>query len=169
MTNHQLRSARPRWPARLGGTALSAAAVLGGAAALVVRQARKAERDKPPAGRFLHIAGVRLHYLECGEGPPLLLLHGNGSMVQDFAISGILERLARRYRVIAVDRPGYGYTSRPRSRRWTSVAQAELVHEALVRLGVSGAIVVGHSWGTLVALSLALDHPTDVRSLGSAI
>jgi pimeloyl-ACP methyl ester carboxylesterase len=132
---------------------------------MVARRARKAERDDPPAGCFLDIEGVNLHYLDRGEGPPLLLLHGNGAMVQDFEISGIFERLARRYRVIAVDRPGFGHTHRPRWRRWTPAAQAELVHKALVRLGIDRAVVIGHSWGTLVALSLALDHPTDVRSL----
>ena len=103
--------------------------------------------------------------MERGEGPPLVLLHGNGAMVQDFEISGIIERLAQRYRVIAVDRPGFGHTNRPRSRSWTPAAQAELVHKALVHLNIKQAIVVGHSWGTLVALSLALDHPADVRSL----
>ncbi|HJU17094.1 MAG TPA: alpha/beta hydrolase, partial [Stellaceae bacterium] len=135
------------------------------AALLVAWRARRAERDRPPPGRFLEIAGVRLHYLERGAGPPLLLLHGNGAMVQDFAISGILEPLVRRYRVIAVDRPGFGYTNRPRSQVWTPAAQAELVHEALHRLGIDQAVVVGHSWGTLVALALALDYPADVKSL----
>ena len=44
----------------------------------------KAERDNPPGGRFLEVNGVRLHYVERGEGQPLVLLHGNGSMIQDF-------------------------------------------------------------------------------------
>src|SRR5258708_8316383 len=86
-------------------------------------------------------------------------------MLQDFETSGILARLAQRYRVIAVDRPGFGHTSRPRSQMWTPKAQADLVHKALFQLDVQQAIVVGHSWGTLVALSLALDHPADIRSL----
>ena len=147
------------------GVAGLTAAVLGTAALLVARRARRAERDNPPAGRFLDIEGVRLHYLERGKGPPLVLLHGNGAMLQDFEISGTIERLAQRYRVIAVDRPGFGHTNRPRSRIWTSAAQADLVHKALVRLGIDHAIIVGHSWGTLVALSLAVYHPADVHSL----
>ena len=150
---------------RLGGAALTAAAILGTTALVNARRARQAERNNPPTGHFLDIGGVGLHYLERGEGPPLVLLHGNGVMVQDFEISGIIERLAQRYRVIAVDRPGFGHTNRPRSRSWTPAAQAEVVHKALVHLNIKQAIVVGHSWGTLVALSLALDHPADVRSL----
>ncbi len=160
------RSRNYSWlPTGLAGAGLAAAALLGTTALLVARRARRAERDNPPAGHFLDIEGVHLHYLERGEGPPLVLLHGNGAMLQDFEISGILAPLAQRYRVIAVDRPGFGHTSRPRSQMWTPKAQADLVHRALIELEVEQAIVVGHSWGTLVALSLALDHPADVRSL----
>jgi pimeloyl-ACP methyl ester carboxylesterase len=166
MMNRHFRLPKQGWfSMRRAGAALGAASTLGSLAVWISRRARKAERDNPPAGCFLDIEGVRLHYLDRGEGPPLLLLHGNGAMVQDFVISGILERLARHYRVIAVDRPGFGHTNRPRSRIWTPAAQAELVRKALVRLGIERAVVVGHSWGTLVALALALDHPADVRSL----
>jgi pimeloyl-ACP methyl ester carboxylesterase len=86
-------------------------------------------------------------------------------MVQDFEISGIFDRLGQRCRVIAFDRPGFGHTNRPRSKTWTPAAQAELMHRALTQLGVQQAIVVGHSWGTLVAVSPALDYPADVGSL----
>jgi pimeloyl-ACP methyl ester carboxylesterase len=160
------RSRNYSWlPTGLAGAGLTAAAVLGTTALLVARRARRAERENPPTGRFLDIEGVHLHYLERGEGPPLVLLHGNGAMARDFEISGILERLAQRYRVIAIDRPGFGHTNRPSSQTWTPTAQAELIHQALIQLGIRQAIVVGHSWGTLVALSLALDHPADVPSL----
>ena len=144
---------------------LTAAAVLATSAGVTAWRARAAELQHPPAGEFLEIDGVRLHYVERGAGPALVLLHGNGAMTEDFAISGILDRLAQHYRVIAIDRPGFGHTTRPRPRIWTAQVQAELVHAALARLGVAQAIVVGHSWGTLAALSLALDHPADVRSL----
>jgi hypothetical protein len=48
--------------------------------------AQKAVRDNPPQGQFLEINGVRLHYIERGAGEPLVLLHGNGSMIQDFDV-----------------------------------------------------------------------------------
>jgi pimeloyl-ACP methyl ester carboxylesterase len=74
-------------------------------------------------------------------------------------------RAAEHYRVIAFDRPGFGYSERPRSTIWTPQAQARLLRHALQELGVDSAIVLGHSWGTLVALSMALDAPDFVRGL----
>lgn len=126
---------------------------------------RRAEVDNPPRGRFIDVDGVRLHYIERGSGPTLVLLHGNGVSASDFENSGLLDKAAEHYRVIAFDRPGFGYSERPRSRVWTPQAQARLLHHALQEIGVDAAIVLGHSWGTLVALSMALDVPGFVRGL----
>jgi pimeloyl-ACP methyl ester carboxylesterase len=141
------------------------ALLLGSTAILVYFVAHVSERRNPPIGRFLDVDGVRLHYLERGQGPPLVLLHGNGTMIQDFVVSGLLDAAAADHRVIAFDRPGFGYSSRPRNRIWTPHAQARLIHDALRQLGVNRAVVLGHSWGTLVAIALAVNHPHTVRSL----
>ncbi len=134
--------------------------------ALVNRQlARNAERRNPPQGRFLEIDGVRLHYVERGRGEPLVLLHGNGSMIQDFASSGLLDEAAKTYRVIVFDRPGYGHTSRPRGRLWSPAAQADLIHKALEELDAIPAIVLGHSWGASVAVALGLRRDSGVKAL----
>lgn len=132
----------------------------------VIYRTRKTERANPPLGKFMNVDGVRLHYVERGQGQPLVLLHGNGSMMQDFDISGLVELASADYRVIVFDRPGYGYSSRPRGIRiWNPKAQAQLLRKALQRLQVERPVVVGHSWGTLVALALALEYPAHVRSL----
>ena len=155
-------NSKSKLPALLALGAVAAAVI----AALAVRsQARRAERENPPTGQFIEVDGVRLHYMDRGRGEPVVLLHGNGSMAQDFDLSGVLDIAAGRYRVIAFDRPGYGHSARPRDRLWTPDAQAKVLHEALVRLGVERPIVVGHSWGTLVALALSLRYPEDVKSL----
>lgn len=127
--------------------------------------ARRAETSTPPAGKFIEINGVRLHYVDRGTGPAVVLLHGNGVMLQDFEASGVLGLAAESHRVIAFDRPGFGYSERPRSRIWTPEAQAELLSHALAQIGVKKAVVVGHSWGTMVALAMALNHPDAVRGL----
>src|SRR3984957_10745190 len=68
--------------------------------------AQKAERNTPPIGKFIDVGGVRLHYIERGSGEPLVLLHGNGSMIQDFESSGLIDLAAKDFRVIVFDRPG---------------------------------------------------------------
>ncbi len=129
------------------------------------RLARKAERDNPPAGRFLNVNGVRLHYVERGSGEPIVLLHGNGSMIQDFESSGLIALAAKKYRVIAFDRPGYGHTDRPRGTLWTPEAQADLIRAALAQIGIVRATVLGHSWGCSVAVALAHKYPCMVGGL----
>jgi pimeloyl-ACP methyl ester carboxylesterase len=148
-----------------GAGAAAAGAVLGGAALLNRSRAKQAERDNPPIGSFVTVDGVKLHYLEQGQGTPLVLLHGNGSMIEDWIVSGLFDRLAETHRVIAFDRPGFGHSERPRSRIWTPTAQAALIAGALKELKVQRAKVVGHSFGTLVAVAMALDHPELVSEL----
>jgi pimeloyl-ACP methyl ester carboxylesterase len=157
-------------PLRAGASkavAVAAGVVAVGAAAAVLNHwlGRRAERRNPPLGQFMTVKGVRLHYVDRGTGAALVLLHGNGSMVEDFQSSGLLDQAARKYRVLAFDRPGFGHSSRPRDRSWTPAAQADLIAAALAEIGISSAMVLGHSWGNLVAVALALRHPRLVRSL----
>lgn len=127
--------------------------------------ARWAERRHPPKGKFIEANGARLHYSDRGSGRPVVLIHGNVVTGDDYNTSGVAERLSGRYRVVVFDRPGFGHSDRPRGRLWTAAEQADAIHEALSRLGVGPAVVVGHSWGTLVALALAERHPAAVSGL----
>jgi pimeloyl-ACP methyl ester carboxylesterase len=126
-----------------------------------------AERNNPPIGTFTECDGVRLHYLDRGDpaAPCVVLFHGNGSMIQDFTISGLVDLLARRNRVLCFDRPGFGYSQRPRSRIWTATAQADLFVKALNQLGARNPVVLGHSWGALVAIAVGLRNDYPVRGL----
>jgi pimeloyl-ACP methyl ester carboxylesterase len=149
-----------------------AAAIVAGAAtalaatAIVNSQlAKKAHRDNPPQGRFLEIDGVRLHLVERGHGRPLVLFHGNGSMIEDFESSGLIDLAAGNYRVIVFDRPGFGHSLRPRNVVWTPEVQADLFMKALDLLEVKRAIVLGHSSGASVAVALATRHPSFVEAL----
>ncbi|QIE29623.1 alpha/beta fold hydrolase [Caballeronia sp. SBC2] len=151
-------------PGKAGAIAAAAtAAVL--TALWVQHRARKAERENPPVGRFVEVDGVRLHYIEKGQGAAVVLLHGNTVYLQDFIGSGLFDRLAENHRVIAFDRPGFGYSERPRNRVWTAQAQAVLLKKALAKIDVERPVLVGHSWGTLVALGMAVDAPSFVRGL----
>jgi pimeloyl-ACP methyl ester carboxylesterase len=146
-----------------GAGAAGAAAV--GAAAFNAVRARRAEESNPPVGSFVEVDGVRLHYLERGAGPLIVLLHGNGTMIQDWLGSGLFEALARTNRVIAFDRPGFGHSDRPRTTIWTPAAQAKLIAAALAVMGEGPATVVGHSFGTMVAAELGLGHPGTASAL----
>ena len=86
----------------VGPAVLGTAAALGAAALYTNKMTRDAERETPPIGRFLEVDGVRLHYIEQGQGEPLVLIHGNGTLIQDFTVNGLVDRLSRRYRVMNV-------------------------------------------------------------------
>ena len=126
-----------------------------------------ARRRHPPLGKFIELEGVKLHYIERGppDGPVLAMLHGNGTLLQDLMLSGIVDAAAQKFRVICFDRPGFGHSSRPRSVIWSADRQGQLFCDALSRIGVSETVVLGHSWGTLVALAMAARNSRLVRGL----
>jgi pimeloyl-ACP methyl ester carboxylesterase len=146
-------------------TALTCVAALGALALVNHAAARRAERKHPPKGSFIEVDGVRLHYTDRGTGQPVVLVHGNAVTGADYDTSGVADLLLETHRVVIFDRPGFGHSERPRGRAWTAMEQAELLHQALKQLGIERPIVVGHSWGAIVALSLAVRHPDDTAGL----
>jgi pimeloyl-ACP methyl ester carboxylesterase len=153
--SNQPSSASTPW--LIGGAVATAAGI---AAAVYNRgKTRQAEAQTPRAGALIEVEGTKLHYLRAGSGPPVVLLHGNGVMLQDWLASGVFEELTKTHEVIAFDRPGFGYSERPRSIIWTPQTQAAAIAKALARLELTDVTVVGHSFGTLVALALGLEHP----------
>jgi pimeloyl-ACP methyl ester carboxylesterase len=154
----------------LGGPApvlLLVLAVALGTAALVLFTAVigfVVQRCLPPRGAFIEVAGERIHWLEQGQGPPLLLIHGLCGQIGNFTHS-LVERLASDHRVIVFDRPGSGHSSRARNADGSLVQQAALVAELIRVLGLERPTVVGHSLGGAIALMLALNHPASVRTL----
>jgi pimeloyl-ACP methyl ester carboxylesterase len=156
---------RRRWVDGRGPVILAGvAAALAGTALVVNWQARRIEQKHPPVGNFVTVNGVRLHYLEAGEGPPVVLLHGNASMLNDVAL-GILGPLSERHRVIAFDRPGFGYSERPKHRVWTPEVQAALFHDAFRALGIDRPVLYGHSFGAVVAMAFAVTYPAAIRGV----
>ena len=141
----RLRRSVPRRRTTNSTSIVAASVAIGVLAAIALLNqhlARKAERENPPSGRFLEVTGVRLHYVERGTGDPVVLLHGNGSMIQDFESSGLIDLVAKDYRVIVFDRPGFGHSDRPPNVVWTPDAQAELIKLALAQLGISNLLAL---------------------------
>jgi pimeloyl-ACP methyl ester carboxylesterase len=125
------------------------------------------ERAYPPAGRFVAVTGGRLHVLELGvaDGMPVVLLHGASGNLQDMRLA-LGDLLAKRHRVILIDRPGHGWSDRPGGDEDISPnRQAALIGEALDRLGARRAIIVGHSFAGAVVTAFALAYPDRVAGL----
>lgn len=123
------------------------------------------ERRHPPLGAFVDVDGQRLHYVMAGEGPPLILLHGASSNLRDLH-SRLLPLLTPHYRVIAFDRPGYGYSERPAD--WPDPADiARRVLDGAAQLGVERPLLVGHSWSGSVVMAALVEMPE--RIAGGAL
>ena len=146
---------------------LSVAVVLAVCACVTLAGTWAIERGYPPSGRFVDVDGGRLHIVEMGppDAPPVLLLHGASGNLGDIRMA-LGERLAAKYRVIVVDRPGHGWSDRPDgSADAAPMRQAELIHQALTRIGITKAILVGHSWSGALATAYALAFPDAVSGL----
>ena len=133
---------------------------------------KAAEAACPPIGRFLEIDGptgaIRLHYVDKGPTepqpkdaparPPIFMVHGLSGSLRHFSAT-ILDDLARDHRVIAVDRPGMGYSDPPPGGPFGLQAQAETLDVLLTKLSAAPPLVIGHSLGGSVGLALALLRP----------
>jgi pimeloyl-ACP methyl ester carboxylesterase len=137
---------------------------LGGALALITRSAvRRAERIAPPLGHFRDVPGGRLHYTDTGKGPGVVLIHGLGGNLRNFAPE-LVDHLALSYRVIAVDRPGAGYSTADGVLP-DLPGQAAMI-AALVRgLDLGPVTLVGHSLGGALSLALVEAQPDLVAAL----
>jgi pimeloyl-ACP methyl ester carboxylesterase len=129
-----------------------------------------AEQLADPDGQFIAVNGLRVYTRSMGQGAPaLVLLHGLGSSTVSW--DDVAGALASRHRVISLDRPGFGLTSRPMRGEWSGAspygadAQADLIVGLLDTLNVRQAILVGHSAGGTIAAVTALKHPDRVRAL----
>jgi pimeloyl-ACP methyl ester carboxylesterase len=144
-----------------------AATACGGLAIITALGTDRIEQAHPPSGQFVEVQGGRLHLVELGaaDAPPVVLLHGASLNLGDMRLA-LGNRLAANYRVILIDRPGHGWSDRPGGSADASPArQAKIVHQALERIGVPRAILVGHSWSGALAAAFALDYPQSVAGL----
>lgn len=147
---------------KLAASLALATLILGGCAAAVDRRATAreaaAEAEFPPEGQFVTVDGLRLHALVRGSGPDLVLIHGASGNARDFSFD-LMNRLATRYRVIAFDRPGLGWSDDAGPGGVSPLVQGDLLRRAAAELGARRPLVLGHSYGGAVALGWALTAP----------
>ncbi len=123
------------------------------------------ENGRKPLLRIheVRLPGRRVSTLTMGAGPDVLLIHGLGGAKSSFFDTAAA--LSRRYRVHALDLPGFGSSSKPTTAPYTARWFAETVRETMDALGIAGAHVAGNSMGGRVAIELGLRHPERVTSL----
>lgn len=137
---------------------------LAGCAAWVDRRASARETNWqqafPPEGRLVTVEGRQVHVLETGRArgtaPDVVLIHGANGSMRDFTFD-LVARLAPDFRVIAVDRPGHGWSDGWGEADVHPRAQARILRQALADYGLRRPVVVGHSFGGAVAMGWALE------------
>jgi pimeloyl-ACP methyl ester carboxylesterase len=126
------------------------------------------QRAWPAQGRMIEVAGATLHVIDIGRrdatGPPLVMIHGASSNLETMR-QPLGERLAKNHRVILIDRPGHGWSTRAHQEDSTPAIQGRMIDAALEKLGVISAIFVVHSWAGALGARMAIDYPGRVAGL----
>ncbi|RXG94901.1 alpha/beta hydrolase [Bradyrhizobium zhanjiangense] len=125
------------------------------------------QRAFPPQGRMIEVDGAVLHVVDLGPrnaGLPIVMLHGASSNLEAMR-RPLGDLLASDHRVILIDRPGHGWSTRVRRQDSTPQIQARMIDDALQELGIDRAVFVVHSWSGALGARIALDHPHRVAGL----
>ncbi|MBK8253750.1 MAG: alpha/beta hydrolase [Polyangiaceae bacterium] len=117
---------------------------------------------EPQNATFVEVEGARVRYRDEGEGTPVVLIHGFASSLETW--DAVIPSLVKNHRVLAVDLKGFGWTDRPEG-DYSPWAEAKLVRAVMERRGIKKAAIVAHSWGSSVALALALGDPDRVTRI----
>jgi pimeloyl-ACP methyl ester carboxylesterase len=125
---------------------------------------RRVEKTLPPQGRFVDVDGARIHYVEMGQGPTIVMIHGLSGQTRHFTYA-LADRLSQDFRIVLIDRPGSGYSQRARGASARLRAQGATIAKAIRALKLDKPLLVGHSMGGGVSLAIALDDPDIVGGL----
>jgi pimeloyl-ACP methyl ester carboxylesterase len=141
------------------GLILLLAVIIAGLVWFTANTAKRVEALLPPRGQFMDIDGQRIHFTDSGgTKPAIVMIHGLGANMLHFGYA-MADELANDFRLILVDRPGSGYSTRPDDAPATLTAQANTIATLIRRLGLKQPLLAGHSLGGALSLAIALDHP----------
>jgi pimeloyl-ACP methyl ester carboxylesterase len=126
------------------------------------------QRVYPAQGEAIEVVGATLNIVDIGPrdatGLPVVMIHGASSNLETMR-QPLGEMLAKNHRVILIDRPGHGWSTRANLADSTPAIQGRMIDEALEKLGVNKAIFVVHSWAGALGARMALDCPQRVAGL----
>lgn len=143
------------------------AVVAGAVMAMSAYRAHQARQSHPAQGDFATVRGHKVHYVQDGNGPDVLLIHGSMGSTRDMTFRLMPALVARGYRVTAVDRPGLGYTPPLALRGVTIDDQTDILVELSNALNLQKPIVTGQSFGGALAANWAARHPDHLSALVS--
>lgn len=134
------------------------AALIAGLVLFTANTARKVEAGFKPSGKFMDVDGQRIHYVDKGQGPPIVMIHGLGGNLLNYSYA-LADRLAKDHRVIMIDRPGSGFSVRPKGTPANLKAQAATLAKVMRSLRLERPVLVGHSLGGALSLTIASEYP----------
>jgi pimeloyl-ACP methyl ester carboxylesterase len=116
---------------------------------------------------FFDSDGLEIHYIDEGAGAPVVLIHGFGlSAAEHWVRTGVVERLKRRWRVIAIDVRGHGESAKPHDSAQYGLAKARAdVLRLLDHLNITRARILGYSMGSRIALELLMRDPERMNAV----
>ncbi|CAN5743353.1 hypothetical protein BH24DEI2_BH24DEI2_16170 [soil metagenome] len=117
----------------------------------------------PFASHWLEVGPGRMHYLDEGTGPTVVMVHGTPSW--SFLYRHLVRELSPDYRCVAPDNMGFGLSDKPAEFAYTPVAHAENLETFIDTLALKDIVLVVHDFGGPIGLSYALKHPENVRAL----
>lgn len=128
--------------------------------------AASAEKTVPPAGQTLPVRGGTIHYTDQGprDGQTVVLIHGLAGNMHNCTYA-LADELSSDFRVIAIDRPGSGYSTRDSDDLAALPAQAGMIGDFLDKLGIDKPVLAGHSLGGALSLAMALDRKDRIGAL----
>lgn len=128
-----------------------------------LRQLRRKPLAVPMPGTLRVLDGETIHYVERGSGPAIVFIHGFGGSTASWRFA--IDHFSQSYRVVAVDLPGFGWSSRDATLPLGHADHARRITRLMDELGIERATIVGHSMGGGVALRVAAAYPERVERL----
>ncbi len=119
---------------------------------------KNSKREFPRLGKFCNVQGSSIHYFSEGEGKPLVFIHGENGDIYDFYLSPIWSQLKKTNKLFALDRPGYGYSTRADWKDYGFRNQGEIINQTLRLIGISKPILIGYGESCGIILAILMEH-----------
>ncbi len=117
----------------------------------------------PFASHYVDVGGYRMHYVDEGVGPAVVMLHGNPTW--SFHYRELIKGLRDTYRVIVPDHIGCGLSDKPQEYPYTLSTHIDNVERLIDRLNLESVTLAVHDWGGAIGFGWAARHPSSVRDL----